>query len=98
VLIAESSMKSKIRINDYNNFRNYNVRKVVFDTSLLSCACKVAPSWTLKSCSAIGSSRTLVLITELSMKWQIRMNDCNNFRSYDARRVRYEVLHLVLTQ
>jgi hypothetical protein len=35
VLIAESSMKSKIRINDYNNFRIYNVRRVVFDTSLL---------------------------------------------------------------
>jgi hypothetical protein len=35
VSIAESSMKSKIRINDYNNFRNYNVRRVVSDTSLL---------------------------------------------------------------
>jgi hypothetical protein len=35
VSIAESSMKSKIRINDYNNFRKYNVRRVVFDTSLL---------------------------------------------------------------
>jgi hypothetical protein len=36
VLIAESSMKSKIRINDYNNFRKYSVRRVVFDTSLLA--------------------------------------------------------------
>jgi hypothetical protein len=36
VLIAESSMKSKIRINDYNNFRMYScVRRVVFNTSLL---------------------------------------------------------------
>jgi hypothetical protein len=35
VLIAESSMKSKIRINDYNSFRKYNVRRVVFETSLL---------------------------------------------------------------
>jgi hypothetical protein len=35
VLIAESSMKSKIRINDYNDFRKYNVGRVVFDTSLL---------------------------------------------------------------
>jgi hypothetical protein len=35
VLIAESSTQSKIRINDYNNFRMYNVRGVVFDTSLL---------------------------------------------------------------
>jgi hypothetical protein len=35
VLIAESSMKSKIRIDDYNNFRMYNVGRVVFDTSLL---------------------------------------------------------------
>jgi hypothetical protein len=35
VLIAEASMKSKIRINDYNDFRKYNVRRVVFDTSLL---------------------------------------------------------------
>jgi hypothetical protein len=33
VLIAESSMKSKIRFNDYNNFRKYNVRRVVFDTA-----------------------------------------------------------------
>jgi hypothetical protein len=38
VLIAESSMKSKIRINDYNSFRKYNVRRVVFNTSLLGCA------------------------------------------------------------
>jgi hypothetical protein len=35
VLIAESSMKSKIRVNDYNNFRMYDVRREVFDTSLL---------------------------------------------------------------
>jgi hypothetical protein len=35
MLIAESSMKSKIRINDYNNFRLCNTRRVVFDTSLL---------------------------------------------------------------
>jgi hypothetical protein len=27
-------MKSKIRINDDNNFRKYNARRVVFDTSL----------------------------------------------------------------
>jgi hypothetical protein len=38
VLIAESSTQSKIRINDYNNFRMYNVRRVVFDTSLLVSA------------------------------------------------------------
>jgi hypothetical protein len=35
VLIAESSMKSKIRVSDYNNFRMYNGRRVVFNTSLL---------------------------------------------------------------
>jgi hypothetical protein len=39
VLIAESSMKSKIRINDDNNFRMYNVRRVVFNTSLLGRWC-----------------------------------------------------------
>jgi hypothetical protein len=35
VLIAESSTQSKIRINDYTNFRKYNDRREVFDTSLL---------------------------------------------------------------
>jgi uncharacterized protein YgiM (DUF1202 family) len=33
--VAEASMKSKIRINDDNNFREYNVRRAAFDTNLL---------------------------------------------------------------
>jgi hypothetical protein len=41
VFIAEFSMKSKIRINDYNDFRKYNVRRVVFDTSLLVEGCRI---------------------------------------------------------
>jgi hypothetical protein len=43
VLTAKSSMKSKIRINDYNNIRKYNVRIVVFDTRR-SCGAKAGES------------------------------------------------------
>jgi hypothetical protein len=39
VLIAESSMKSKIRVSDYNNFRMYNSRRVECDTGLLGRWC-----------------------------------------------------------
>jgi hypothetical protein len=65
VLIAESSMKSKTRINDYNNFRMYNVRRVVFDTGLL------ARPTVLNPCLADQRSRHLT-----NRQWRPTLNMC----------------------
>jgi hypothetical protein len=72
VLIAESSTQSKIRINDYNNFRMYNVRRVVFDPSLLDHLPRAVPVGPAPSVRSFAPSWPMNAFTghpPTTMKW-----------------------------